>query len=149
MGNFLAARIIGAAKLDGTNSEGDHPGSIHPNEPYADYRHEPDIIHYTYLRQTVPAYPWVCVRFCCACSERSNYQPMNAPKSPEEIKNDPCQGINSLDHWTPLKEDDGTVQEFNVPYMPFVTPFALNRQPLPCSLSFFISLFVLSCVPLC
>lgn len=93
VGNFLAARIIGAARLDGTNSEGDHPGSIHPNEPYADY---------------------------------SNYQPMNAPKSLEEIKNDPCKGINSLDHWTPLKEDDGTVQEFNVPYMPFVTPFALN-----------------------
>jgi hypothetical protein len=85
---------------------------------------------------------------------RSNYQPMNAPKSLEEIKNDPCQGINSLDHWTPLKEDDGTVQEFNVPYMPFVTPFALNRQtsppPLSCSLSLFsISLFVLSFVPLC
>jgi hypothetical protein len=75
---------------------------------------------------------------------------MNAPKSLEEIKNDPCKGINSLDHWTPIKEDDGTVQEFNVPYMPFVTPFALNRQsPLSSSLSLFMSLFVLSFVPLC
>jgi hypothetical protein len=75
---------------------------------------------------------------------------MNAPKSPEEIKNDPCQGINSLDHWTPLKEDDGTVQEFNVPYMPFVTPFALNRQPLPFSCSFvlYFALRSFLCSPL-
>jgi hypothetical protein len=61
----------------------------------------------------------------------SNYQPINEPKTLEEIKSEPCKGINSLDHWTPLKADDGTVQEFNVPYMPFVTPFALSRCRAP------------------